>query len=173
MIDPEMRKKLGKAWLWLAVILVSAGIWILAFYWVSQTPSELSFEIWVGADSYIIDGDLRQSLEDICAEHGMKEISVRTYNPDDSLYAQSFALEARSVDLFVLNKTEAEAIAETGLFRELGDGYIGESCLVYGDGIIGVRFMDDYYALINGMSKKSDDLLFAALDKIVEYGKEI
>ena len=168
-LNSDVRKILQKSWLWLIIIVASVGIWLLAFYWASQPSSKVSFEVWVGAEDKLVDDSLSAQLETICTDYGMKRFSVNNYNPDDYFYPQAFALQSRSVEIFILHKDEALTIAEVGIFRVLGERYNGDNTLEYNGEVIGVQFVGDYYVLINDTIKKDSELLLAVLDKIVNY----
>ena len=168
-MNSDVRRLLQKSWLWLIIVVASASAWLLAFYWASQTPSKLSFEIWVGSAEKIVDDGLRTQLNSICIDGGMKEFSVNTYDPDDYFYPQAFALKSRSVEIFILSKDEATSIAETKMFATLNGDYGDKNTLEYDGNVIGVEFKDGYFALINGASRKSSELLRAVFNAIVNY----
>ena len=163
-----MRKLLKKAWLWLIIIVVSASVWLIAFYWASQPSSADSFEVWVGAAEDIVGDELSAQLNQICSGYGIKKFTVRNYNPDDYFYPQAFALRARNVEIYILSRDEALPIAETGLFRVIEQDY-GQNTLEYDGKTVGVEYTDDYFVFINGTSKKDSELLFKVFNAIINY----
>lgn len=160
-----MRKKalrlLSRGWLWLAIIVVAFGAWGLAFYWISRPSSELTLQVWIGSRDWL-QADDEQAMRSLCEEHGMQQCSFNRYSPADSMYAQAFAVKAATVDLFVLQKDEALAIAEADLFAPL-QGYAG--ALDYQGTAIGLPVGDDMYLLVNKDLCKNAELI----EDILQY----
>lgn len=175
-----MVKLIKKPWLWIVAIVVSASVWALCFYWVSRTPIEKKFNVWVGAPFSLSDA-LKSKIKGTCYDHGMDECYITSYDPEDGAYAMAFAMQASSTDVFILHKDEALKEAEAGIFGVLPERYTGEFSLEYVydvDGIsvsdtIGVRFIGDYYVFLGKDSVKSEDLLYTVLDTIVGYGAAV
>lgn len=156
---------LGKGWLWILIVVVSFGVWGLAFYWMSRPSAELTLEIWVGSDEWLTADD-RLAIENIADNYGMEECSFGVYNPSDSMYAQAFGVKATTIDVFVLSREEALAVAEFGLFETL-DGF--DDTLDYDDASIGISVGDDMYMLVNSDSYETQKTL---LDDILAYFAE-
>ncbi len=177
-LTPKMIRLLKKPWIWLTAIAVSASIVGLCFYWVSRTPLERKFNLWIGA-SFNLKPELSEKIEKICYDHGMDEVMITPYDPNDYNYAAAFGVQASSIDVFILHKDEAKAEAKANVFRALPNSYAGENALTYSyekDGatvteIIGVKFIGDYYIFIGSQSKKDGKLLFKVLDTVAEYGR--
>lgn len=173
-LSPGAVKLLKKPWLWILAVAVSAAIWGLCYYWVSRTPIDKKFNVWVGT-SFRLNDDLKGKIENTCYAAGMEECFITSYNPSDGAYAAAFAMQASSTDVFILHKDEALAEAEAGVFRELPGRYKSDKSLDYvADGAVaqtvGVRFIGDYYVFIGKESVKPDSLLFSVFDVIIEYG---
>lgn len=170
-IDADMRRKLKKPWLWVVIVLASAAVWIIGFYWASRTPSKLVFEIWVGAE-FTLSDDLQDSVGQICRDNGMRECKIRNYNPEDYYYGAAFGLQSRSVDVYILSRDEALTTAQAGIFLVLGEEYTTDLQTVsYENDIIGVKFTEDYYIFVNVTSKKSVKLLSTVVREIATYGE--
>ncbi len=169
-LNAEIKRILAKPWLWAAIVLASAAVWIIAFYWAAQPPAKLVFELWVGAE-FTLSDHLSGEVESICDDYGMRECKINSYSPDDYYYAAAFALQSRSVDVYILQKDEALTTAQTGIFLPLGEEYTtGLQTLEYQSEIIGVEFTGEYYIFVNATSNKSTELLSSVVRKLALHG---
>lgn len=171
-ISSDMRSLLKKPWLWIAIIACAAAVWLLGFYWASQTPLNYTFRVWVGEQGGFTP-ELTRQIEEECYGAGMKKCAVNAYNPEDYQYGAAFALQANNVDIYVLNREEALVTAEAGIFLELEGVEDGENALTYDGEIIGVKFTKDYYVFISGTSRKDKTLLYSVVEIIVRYGERL
>lgn len=171
-LSREACRILKKPWLWIAIIVISAAVWLLGFYWASQTPLTYTFRIWIGEEGGFTT-ELTRQIEEECYSAGMKKCAVNAYNPEDYQYGAAFALQANNVDIYVLNRNEALVTAETGIFLPL-EGFTADyGVLEYGGKVIGVQFTEDYYVFINGASRKDKTLLYNVAKIIVQYGERL
>ncbi len=152
---------LSHGWLWLVIIVVAFGAWGLAFYWLSRPSSELTLQVWIGSRDWLNATD-EQAIRSLCEQHGMQQCSFNRYSPADSMYAQAFAVKAATVDLFVLQKDEALAIAEADLFAPL-HGYT--NTLDCQGTAIGLPVGEDMYILVNKDVCKNAELI----ENILQY----
>lgn len=167
----EIKRKLKKPWLWALIVVMSAAVWGLGFYWASRVPARYSFFMWVGAPLNIND-ELSDDIEKICRDSGMKKVDINNCDPNDSGYAAAFALQSNSVDVYILKRSDALEIAQAGVFLDLGEKYKdAERSIEYKDKTIGVRFKEEYYVLICAQSNKDRTLLFKVLDTVAAYGE--
>lgn len=144
-LPAEFVKKLKKGWIWVAVLVGSAAIWLFAFYWAAQTPSDKKLFIWVGAPSQIsVSSEARREITELAEKHGMKEVEIHSYDPSDGYYAAAFAMQAMSTDIYILERDEALAEAEAGVFAVLDEGILpDEEGLVFKGRRIGVRYFEN------------------------------
>lgn len=163
----EVIRLLKKPALWIAIVVCSAAVWLLAFFWASQTPLKYTFRVWIGSEEGI-DKALGEEIAAICEENGMRKCAINAYNPEDFYYPAAFALQNNNVDIYLLNKTEAESAAQTGIFIPLKEGY--GNVLEYDGETIGVCAGNDRYVLINRASNKSQELLYSVVDAIISHG---
>ena len=171
MIDKaEVLKLLKKSWIWVLIVLSSIAVWAFAFYWAGQTPADKKFTVWVGAD-YQIESSIKTQVTEVTKKYGMKECNISSYSPDDYYYAAAFGLNSSSIDIFILKKAEAETEAQANIFLPLDEKFniFGEQ-LIYNEKPIGVKFIGDYYILINSRSKKDQQLLFEVVSVFAENG---
>lgn len=170
-ISSDMRRLLKKPWLWIAILFASAAVWVLGFYWASQTPLTYTFRIWIGEESGFTP-ELTEQIQNECYGAGMKKCSINAYNPDDYHYGAAFALQANNVDIYVLNRDEALVTAETGIFLEL-EGIEDENALIYDGKVIGAKFIKNYYVFVSGASQKDKALLYSVVNIITQYGERL
>ena len=169
-IAPEVKRLLKKPIIWTLIIIASAGVWLLGFYWASQTPFTYTLRVWIGGEG-VFNDELSNEIEQICLEGGMKKCALNAYSPNDFYYPAAFALQSNNVDIYVLEINEAETTAQAGIFRA-SDKFTGETFEYEGE-TIGVKFIGDYYIFINGSSKKDEALLFAVVNAISAYGEKV
>lgn len=163
-------KQLKKPKLWLAFVLISLFVWVIAFYWIAQPSRSEKFEIWLGAE-FDLKSELKEDVREAAKPHGIKKCTFATYNPDDTYYAQAFALRANSVDIYILTEDMAVTIAETGIFSPLSSDFGGGEFLTIGEEDCGVRFTGDYYIFVNSKSKKDKSLLYDVITVLLNGAK--
>lgn len=149
-----------RVWIWTVIIVVAFAIWGFAFYWISLPSSDKTLQVWVGSTEWLTD-KVENDIIELSDSYGMEKCTIGTYNPTDSMYAQAFATRATSIDIFILNKDEALAIATANLFREIS---VDGDTLNFEEKIIGVNVGDDMYLLIGANSHKNDTLIEAILE---------
>ncbi len=171
-LSSDVRRLIKKPWIWVAVIFASAAVWLLGFYWASQTPLTYTFRVWVGEAGGFTE-ELTAQIREECYSAGMKKCAVNAYNPEDYHYGAAFALQANNVDIYVLSRDEALVTAETGIFLPLESYSADDNVLEYDGKIIGVNFTDNYYVFINGASRKDKNLLYNVVGIIVRYGERL
>ena len=170
--NSEARRILKKSWLWLVIIIASASVWLLGFFWAAQTPLTYTFRIWIGEESGF-DKTLTELIKEECFNAGMKKCAINAYNPEDYHYGAAFALQANNVDIYVLQREEALVTAETEIFMPLGEISADKTVLKHNGKIIGLEFAKDYYVFINKASGKDTALLYAVTEILVGYGAQL
>jgi hypothetical protein len=161
-----VRAKLKKPWIWLAILLASLFVWLVAFYWVSQPTTKNTFQVWVGAD-FTLNDETTKQVEDICYTQNMKKCLIKSYNPTDYMYAAAFGLSSYSVDVYILDYNEALVTAQTGIFKPLAETVTANKQTVQYEGeTVGVQLVGDYYIFINATSNKSDELLNTVVNSL-------
>lgn len=161
----KVKYYLSNGWIWVLIVVIAFGVWGLAFYWMSRPSADLTVQFWIGSDDWLTKED-RLAIEDIAGDYGMEECTFGVYNPTDGMYAQAFGVKGTSIDVFVLSREEALAVAEFGLFATL-DGY--DEVLDYDGTAIGIEVGDDMYMLLNSDSYETRKTL---LDGILAYFAE-
>ena len=71
-LNSEARRILKKSWLWLVIIIASASVWLLGFFWAAQTPLTYTFRIWIGEEGGF-DKTLTELIKEECFNAGMKK----------------------------------------------------------------------------------------------------
>jgi len=165
-------KKLKKPQLWICFTAIAVAVWAFLFYWLGLTPTKRKLTVWVGAPFELTES-VRADLKRVAERHGMDECAVTSYNPADTYYSAAFAMNANTVDVYILNKKEALQEAEAHIFRTLDDAFSGDDFLLDKDGNrIGVPFVGEYYVLVNANSEKSVQLLADAVETLRERGEQ-
>ncbi len=167
MVKSEIIRLLKKPALWTAIIICSASVWLIGFFWASQTPLKYTFRVWVGFGGGLEEG-LGDEIADICGKYGMKKCALNAYNPEDFYYPAAFALQSNNVDIYLLNKSEAESAAQTGIFIPLEGEF--KDALVYGGETIGAGAGEGRYVMINRASNKDVSLLYEVVNAIASRG---
>lgn len=149
-----------RVWMWVVIIVVAFASWGFAFYWISLPASNKTLQVWIGSTEWLTE-DVEKDIKNLSDSYGMEECTIGTYDPTNSMYAQAFATRATSIDVFILKKDEALAIATAKLFREIT---VEGDTLILEEKIIGVNVGDDMYLLFSANSHKNDVLLEAILE---------
>lgn len=167
-------KHLKNVKLWVLIVVASLSVWGLAFYWIAQPSKDEKLEIWVGAE-FGLKSEVVSRVERVAVEHGIKKCVANSYDPRDGYYAQAFGLRANSVDIYILDKADAENIFETGIFAPIEARFGGAQYLRLDETetVYGVLFVGDYYIFINSASEKSADLLNAVIGVLYEARVEL
>ncbi len=158
-----MSNKKTNAWRWFAFALASFAVWGMVFFWVSQPSAEEQMDFWIGFPSGLNE-QVRSDICQIAKPFGVKRCNFGTYNPSDGMYQQAFAIKAQYVDVFLLNKEEVSAIAQTGellaILPQSDDGIFD----IDGN-TVALPVVGDMYVCVNKYSPKDK----ALLEKVVAY----
>lgn len=160
----DKKRLLSKAWLWVLIVVTAFAFWGTAFYLIDKPSSEKVLKIWVGKEDWLSDAD-KEKITSIATSFGMENCSFNEYDSSDGMYSQAFSTKAATIDLFIIDKSEAFDLAETELFQSI-EGFTDG--LYYNDKLIGINLSGDMCLLVCAYSDKPETLLNAVVQYFAE-----